>query len=198
MNVVRLHKSETSALTSRPLGATEYVKSDLYRIAGSCNMKSFVWNILTNRGFIYMFWFRLASRSRGLIWPLAVWMHRHLSLKYGIQIPRRTQIGFGLYIGHHMGVVIHPSARIGNNCNVSQFTTIGSNHGMAAEIGDEVYLGPSVCVVEDVSIGRGACIGAGAVVVKDIPPYTTAVGVPASVVSHQPPAHIQNPWTVRA
>ena len=66
-------------------------------------------------------------------------------------------------------IIVNSSAKIGNNCNLSQFTTIGSNHGKAAQIGDNVYIGPGVCIVEDVVIGNNVTIGAGSVVTKDIP-----------------------------
>ena len=68
--------------------------------------------------------------------------------------------------------------------NISQFLSIGSNKGTPAVIGDNVYIGPNVCIVEDVHIGNNATIGAGAVVVKDVPENATVVGVPAKVISY--------------
>ena len=97
------------------------------------------------------------------------------------------QLGYGLYIGHGVAIVINPGTKIGNNCNISQCLTIGSNHKTPATIGDNVYIGPGVCIVEDVRIGNNVSIGAGAVVVKDIPDNATAVGVPAKVVNYDNP-----------
>lgn len=94
----------------------------------------------------------------------------HLSSKFCNEIHSCTRIGGGLYLGHGYGIVIHPTAVIGSNVNLSQFTTIGSNKGKAATIGDNVYVGPGVCIVEDVTIGEGSTIGAGAVVTKNTPP----------------------------
>ena len=102
--------------------------------------------------------------------------------KYGLQIPTCTKIGRGLYIGHGIGIVINPDTIIGDNCNISQFLTIGSNKGTPAKIGNNVYIGPNVCLVENVMIGDNAKIGAGAVVVKDVPANATAVGNPARVI----------------
>lgn len=96
---------------------------------------------------------------KGPIRPFFWLVYHHLSSKYGIQISTRTPIGSGLYIGHGLGVVINASARIGKNVSLSQFLTIGSNKGKAATIEDDVYIAPSVCLVEDVVIGRGSVVG---------------------------------------
>ncbi len=56
-------------------------------------------------------------------------------------------------MGHGVGVVINKSAEIGSNVTISQFVTIGSLKGKAATIENNVYIGPSVCLIEDVIIG---------------------------------------------
>ena len=115
--------------------------------------------------------------------------------KQVIQLPRKTKVGYGLYIGHNGPIVINPTTVIGNNVNLSQFTTIGSNKGNAAHIGDNVYIGPNVCIVEDVKIGNNVTIGAGSVVTKDIPDNATAVGNYAKVISYSNPGQfIKNKW----
>ncbi|MGZ7455176.1 serine acetyltransferase, partial [Vibrio parahaemolyticus] len=80
--------------------------------------------------------------------------------------------------------------------NLSQFTTIGSNHGQAAYIGNNVYIGPNVCLIEDVNIGDNVKIGAGAVVTRDIPENSTCAGVPAKVlkVDEKPNNYINRRW----
>lgn len=60
------------------------------------------------------------------------------------------------------GVIVNSTANIGANCNLSPFTVIGSNQGQAATVGDCVYIGPHVSIVEDITIGDGSIIGAGA------------------------------------
>ena len=56
-------------------------------------------------------------------------------------------------------MIINPTAVIGNNCNLSQFVTIGAIDGNAAEIGDNVYIGPNCCLIENVRIGNNVTIG---------------------------------------
>jgi len=133
------------------------------------------------RGFRYCFWMRLASVN-GLIGIFSKLVLHHLQSKFGIQIHSSSKIGGGFYIGHGVGIVIHPLTIIGKNVNVSQFSTIGSNHNTPAVVGDNVYIGPGVCIVEDVHIGNNAVIGAGSVVTHDVPEYSVVAGVPAKVL----------------
>lgn len=176
-----------------------YIQSDYYRytgVVGGVFRLTLAGIFGRNHCFRYSFWLRLASTS-SLISPLAKFMHNHYSVKYGLQIPSTTKIGYGLYIGHGLGVVINPLTVIGNNCNISQFLSIGSNHGTPAIIGDNVYIGPHVSIVENVKIGNNVTIGAGAVVTKDIPANMTAAGVPAKVISDKKPSrYIGNKWGI--
>ena len=178
------------------MSVIKYIQSDLHRDSGKQDLRTFLKAFVLWRSFKFRFWFRLTSRSRSkVIRSVARVMLALKSRKYGIQIPPHTEIGYGLYIGHAMGVIIHPTAKIGNNCNLSQFLTIGSNHGAAAEIGDNVYIGPSVCIVENVKIGNNVTIGAGSVVTKNIPDDATVAGVPAEVLSYKDPGrYIKNRW----
>ena len=111
-------------------------------------------------------------------------LNRH---RIWFQIPRCLKVGYGLYIGHRGPVIVNPSAEIGNNCTIMQFTTIGSNENHAAVIGDNVYIGPNVCIVEDVHIGNNVTIGAGSVVTKDIPDNATAAGNYAKILNYNNP-----------
>ena len=172
-----------------------YIKSDLYRYTADTSRKSFIKNYIRNRSFKFSFWLRLTKTNRRILKFIAMFMLDRLSRKYGIQISRNSSIGFGLYIAHGMSIIINPTTKIGNNCNLSQFTSIGSNEGEAATIGDEVYIGPNVCIVENVNIGSFSTVGAGAVVVKDVPKNSTVAGVPAKVLNNIFPArYIKNKW----
>jgi len=139
--------------------------------------------LIHERGFKYIFWLRLTAVS-GVFRPFCWMIYHHLSSKYCTQISARMQIGSGLYIGHGVGVIINGSAKIGNNVSLSQFLTIGSNEGKAATIEDNVYIGPSVCLVGNLVVGHDAVIGAGSVVTKDVPPFAVVAGVPAKIIKY--------------
>ena len=109
------------------------------------------------------------------------------SLLLGYDIKYYTQIGDNLEIFHGArGTVINPYTIIGNNVSVRQNTTIGAKGFLDSEkcpcIEDNVTIGPNVCIIGDITIGHDSVIGAGAVVVKDIPPYSVVVGNPARVI----------------
>ena len=132
--------------------------------------------------FMFLFWHRL-SQVKGWLWLYAKWRHRRLMFKYGLMIASSTKIGYGFFIGHPQGVVINHTAVIGNNVNISQFLTIGANETRAAVIGDNVYVGPHVCLVENVHIGSNATIGAGSIVTKDVKADAVVAGNPAREIN---------------
>ena len=166
--------------------AIDYIKSDCYRYNGKADKKAMLSLYLKSRTFRWQVAFRLCN-SNGLSRYLGKVLWKLNRNKHHIAIPRETKIGYGLYIGHGGPVVVNETAIIGNNCNLSQFTTIGSNHNKAAVIGDNVYIGPNVCIVENVRIGNNVTIGAGSVVTKDIPDDATAAGNYARVLNYNNP-----------
>ena len=169
----------------------KYIKSDLYRYRGNTSLKSFLNCYRKEAGFRFSVAFRLIN-SGGFekAFGILLWFFRNNQL---IQIARTTQIGYGLYISHGGPVVVNPTAVIGDNCNLSQFVTIGSNESKAAVIGDNVYIGPNCCIVEDVVIGDDVTIGAGSVVTKDLPNNSTCAGNYAKVLNYNNPGrYIQN------
>lgn len=173
----------------------EYIQSDLFRYYGNSRARTAIGAFVLNPSFNYTVWLRLAQSDIPVGSKIARIIHSWKSRRSQIHIPVETVIGYGLYIAHGMPLVVNPTARIGNNCNLSQFVTIGSNHGQAATIGDNVYIGPGVCIVENVTVGANSTIGAGAVVVKDVPEGTTVAGVPATVIGkNRHSSYIGNRW----
>lgn len=170
-----------------------YIKSDYYRYKGeNVSFLRILAYCLIDPPMNYSLWLRL-SKSGGLCSFFAKLMHRHFSIKYGVQIPCKTKIGYGLYIGHCIGIVVSCNSVIGNNVNLSHFVSLGGVNGKAPTIGDNVYIGPNVSVIGGVKIGNNVTIGAGAVVTKDIPDNVTVAGVPAKVIQNKcHPEYVQN------
>jgi len=104
----------------------------------------------------------------------------------GIEIHPGAKIGRGLFIDHGMGVVIGETAEIGDNCTLYQGVTLG---GTGKERGkrhptleDNVTVGAGAQILGDFTVGRGSYIGANSVVVKEVPPEATVVGIPGRIV----------------
>jgi serine O-acetyltransferase len=113
---------------------------------------------------------------------LPLFIQRLIALFYGLEIAIGQEVGGGLYIAHPYGTVIMPD-RIGNNCSIVHNVTIGMrNESDFPSIGDNVFIGAGARVLGGVRIGDGAKIGANAVVIKDVPPGATMVGIPARQV----------------
>ena len=113
----------------------------------------------------------------------------------GIEIHPGARLGKGVFIDHGMGVVIGETAQVGDGCTIYQGVTLGGtslSHGKrhpTLEAG--VTVGVNAAVLGAITIGERSKIGGGSVVVKDVPPNSTVVGVPARIV-------MQNGVPVRA
>ena len=109
-----------------------------------------------------------------------------LSNKTYIQIPAKTQIGEGFYIGHSGRVIIHPDAKIGKNVNVSTGVTIGfENRGArkgAPIIADNCWIGANSVIVGNVKIGEDVMIAPLTFVNFDVPAHSIVIGNPAKII----------------
>ncbi|HTX59064.1 MAG TPA: serine O-acetyltransferase [Verrucomicrobiae bacterium] len=105
----------------------------------------------------------------------------------GIEIHPGAKIGQGVFIDHGMGVVIGETAEVGDGCTIYQGVTLGGtslSHGKRhPTLGRNVTVGVNAAVLGAISLGDGAKVGGGSVVVKDVPPNATVVGVPARIVA---------------
>src|SRR5690606_20468146 len=104
----------------------------------------------------------------------------------GVEIHPAATIGAGIFIDHGMGVVIGETAEIGDNVTIYQGAVLGGR-GMAKgkrhpTIGNNVVIAAGAKILGSFKVGDHARIGAGAVVLKDVPPYCTVVGVPGRIV----------------
>jgi serine O-acetyltransferase len=125
-----------------------------------------------------------------LLTPIYIFQYHRIRSKWGIEIPRATEIGEGLYIGHFGGITISSSTRIGKNANISQQVSIGvSGQGEkrgCPTIGDNVYLAPGAKLFGKITIGNNVVIGANAVIHKSIPDNAVVVLDPGfNVISYK-------------
>ncbi|MGA2466293.1 MAG: serine O-acetyltransferase, partial [Thermodesulfobacteriota bacterium] len=135
----------------------------------------------------------------------AIWLHRIAHALYqrkwfttarlishfnrgltGIEIHPGANIGRRLFIDHGMGVVIGETSEIGEDCLIYKGVVLG---GTTLEkkkrhptLGNRVIIGSNSTVLGAITIGDGARIGSGSVVVKQVPPGATVVGVPGRIV----------------
>ena len=139
-----------------------------------------------------LFWYRVAHRlfTRGHT-TLARWLSQRAVRKTGIEIHPGARIGHGLFIDHGHGVVIGETTVIGDNVTIYQGVTLGGTgkHGGKRHptIGDGVTIGAGAKVLGPFTVGSHSKVGAGAVVLKEVPPYCTVVGNPGRVVRKKGP-----------
>ena len=117
---------------------------------------------------------------------IARFISQHSRKKTGIEIHPAAKIGKGLFIDHGMGVVIGETTEIGDHCTLYQNVTLGGtgkDHGKRhPTLGNNVLVGAGAKVLGPFKVGDNARVAAGAVVLDEVPPDATAVGVPARVV----------------
>ncbi|WP_130471389.1 serine O-acetyltransferase [Candidatus Magnetaquicoccus inordinatus] len=111
----------------------------------------------------------------------------------GIEIHPGAKIGKGFFIDHGMGVVIGETAEIGDNVTMYHGVTLGGTSWDKGKrhptLGDNVIVGAGAKILGPITIGTNARVGSNAVVVKDVPPGCTVVGIPGRiVVNHAAPA----------
>lgn len=110
----------------------------------------------------------------------------------GIEIHPGARIGRSFCIDHGMGVVIGETTEVGDRVTLYQGVTLGGTGKQGGKrhptIEDDVVIGVGASVLGAITIGAGSRIGGGAVVVKDVPPHSTAIGVPARIVATRDPS----------
>jgi serine O-acetyltransferase len=143
--------------------------------------------VLCYPGLHALLFYRLASRAWRGGWPLLGRFLSHMGrVLTGIEIHPGATIGRRLFIDHGMGVVIGETAEIGDDVTLYQGVTLGGtslNRGKRhPSLGDRVIVGAGAQILGPITVGAGARVGANAVVVGEVAPGVTMVGIPARAV----------------
>jgi len=129
---------------------------------------------------------------RGLRLPARVISHLSRAVT-GIEIHPGAEIGDGFFIDHGMGVVIGETSVIGDSCHLYQGVTLGGSSTKRVKrhptLGKGVIVGAGAKIIGAVNIGDGAKIGAGSVVVTNVPPNASVIGVPGHIVAYADPGN---------
>lgn len=146
--------------------------------------------ILTYSGFHALLAYRVAHRlkSAGIpffpraISQLARWMT-------GVEIHPSAKIGTGFFIDHGMGVVIGETAEIGDYVTLFQGVTLGGTGKERGKrhptLGNHVVVGAGAKILGGINIGDNVKVGANSVVLKNVPPNSTVIGVPGRIIKSQ-------------
>jgi serine O-acetyltransferase len=147
--------------------------------------------VLCYPGFQALLYYRLAHWLWQRGWKFSGRFASHLGrCATGIEIHPAARIGKRLFIDHGMGVVIGETAEIGDDVTLYQGVTLG---GVSLDpgkrhptLGDGVVVGAGAAVLGPFTVGHGARIGSNAVVVREVPPGVTVVGIPARQAGPRP------------
>ncbi|PLW69118.1 serine O-acetyltransferase [Pseudohalioglobus lutimaris] len=117
---------------------------------------------------------------------MALFFQNRVSVKFGVDIHPAARMGRGIMLDHATGLVIGETAVVGNNVSILQSVTLGGtgkeDGDRHPKIGDGVLISAGAKILGNIRVGEGAKVGAGSVVLEDVPPHTTVAGVPARVV----------------
>ncbi|WP_301184117.1 serine O-acetyltransferase [Comamonas thiooxydans] len=117
---------------------------------------------------------------------LARLLQSRVSEVFGVDIHPAVPVGQRVFIDHATGIVIGETASIGNDVSILQKVTLGGTgkeHGdRHSKIRDRAFIAAGATILGNIEIGFAATVGAGSVVLEPVPPYATAVGVPARIL----------------
>ena len=143
--------------------------------------------VLLYPSFKAMIYYRIAHRlylKKHYFW--ARWISQKSVRRTGIEIHPGATIGKGLFIDHGAGVVIGETAILGDNVTLFQGVTLGGNGKEKGKrhptLGDNVMVSAGAKILGSLTIGENSKIGAGSVVLQEVPPNATVVGVPGRIV----------------
>jgi serine O-acetyltransferase len=117
---------------------------------------------------------------------LALFFQNRMSTTFSVDIHPAATLGQGILLDHATGLVIGETAVVGKNVSILQSVTLGGTGkdegNRHPKIGDGVLISAGAKILGNICVGEGAKVGAGSVVLEDVPAHTTVAGVPAKIV----------------
>ena len=118
--------------------------------------------------------------------PLALFLQSQMSRQFSIDIHPAARFGHSIMLDHATGLVVGETAVVGNRVSILQSVTLGGtgkeDGDRHPKIGDGVLISAGAKILGNIHVGEGAKVGAGSVVLQDVPAHTTVAGIPAKVV----------------
>ena len=148
------------------------------------------WEVFLYPSFKVMLSYRRAHRHylKGHYFR-ARWISQRAAHKTGIEIHPGAKIGKGLFIDHGTGVIIGETTVIGDNCTLYQGVTLGGNGKETGKrhptLGNNVMVSAGAKILGSFTVGDNSKVGAGSVVLEEVPPNSTVVGVPGRIVKRR-------------
>lgn len=187
LNALQLRDIIAGALALDP-GIAEAARADIqavYERDSACNEYSLPF--LHFKGFHALQCYRVAHHLwRSGRQALAYFLQSQVSQTFDVDIHPAARLGRGIMLDHATGIVIGETSVVDDDVSIMQAVTLG---GTGKQMGDRhpkvgrgVLISAGATILGNIEIGQGAKVGAGSVVLKDVPPHTTVVGVPATVV----------------
>lgn len=137
----------------------------------------------------FLYYFRKVSTSDNILLYYYRFRYRMICERHGMEIPRSTKIGKGLYVGHSYNITINSAAVLGENINIHKGVTIGrENRGErkgVPNIGNKVWIGVNATIVGNIVIGDDVLIAPNAYVNCDVPSHSVVIGNPCKIVSKE-------------
>lgn len=169
------------------LHCIDYIKNEIAIIRERDPAIKSNWEVLLYPSFKAIIRYRIAHKLYlKKHYFLARWYSQRTVRKTGIEIHPGATIGKGLFIDHGHGVVIGETAIVGDNVTLYQGVTLGGTGKETGKrhptIGDNVMISAGAKVLGSFTIGENSKIGAGSVVLSEVPPNSTVVGVPGRIV----------------
>lgn len=169
------------------MGAIRRIKEEIRIIRERDPAIHSAWEVFLYPSFKVMIHYRIAHKLyKKKHFFLARWISQRAARKTGIEIHPGAQIGKGFFIDHGNGVIIGETTIIGDNVTLFQGVTLGGTGKEQGKrhptIGNNVMISAGAKVLGSFKVGDNSKIGAGSVVLAEVPPNSTVVGVPGRVV----------------